>query len=95
MPAISFFADGRDAQLRVDRLNADPEIAFIVPDGPLDPEVAYFNRLKASLGDRTEGVFYGPFDVADHSAVILNHLRGPGPHVRGCFVLDLLLSKDR
>jgi hypothetical protein len=28
-------------------------------------------------------------------AEVLNHLRGPGPHVRGCFVLDLLLSKDR
>lgn len=26
---------------------------------------------------------------------ILAHLRGPGPHVRGCHVLDLLLGKDR
>jgi hypothetical protein len=26
-------------------------------------------------------------------AAILNHLRGPGPHVKGCFVLDLLLDK--
>jgi hypothetical protein len=24
---------------------------------------------------------------------ILNHLRGPGPHVRGCWVVDLLLGK--
>jgi hypothetical protein len=24
---------------------------------------------------------------------ILDHLRGPGPHVRGCWVLDCLLSK--
>jgi hypothetical protein len=24
---------------------------------------------------------------------LLNHLRGPGPHVRGCFVLDLILGK--
>jgi len=28
------------------------------------------------------------------SEEILEHLRGPGPHVRGCFVLDLLLGKD-
>jgi hypothetical protein len=25
---------------------------------------------------------------------ILNHLRSPGPHTRGCFVLDLLLGKS-
>src|SRR5262249_31770929 len=24
---------------------------------------------------------------------ILNHCRGPGPHVRGCWVVDLLLGK--
>jgi hypothetical protein len=24
---------------------------------------------------------------------ILGHLRGPGPHVRGCWVIDLLLGK--
>jgi len=25
---------------------------------------------------------------------ILNHLRGPGPHVRGCWALDLILGKE-
>lgn len=28
------------------------------------------------------------------SEVILSHLRGPGPHVRACWVLDLLLGKE-
>jgi hypothetical protein len=27
-------------------------------------------------------------------AAILGHLRGPGPHVRGCWVLDLVLGKE-
>jgi hypothetical protein len=29
------------------------------------------------------------------NAELLGHLRGPGPHVRGCWVVDLILSKDR
>jgi hypothetical protein len=29
-----------------------------------------------------------------HDAVILGHCRGPGPHARGCWVLDLLLDKE-
>jgi hypothetical protein len=28
------------------------------------------------------------------NAEVLAHLRGPGPHVRGCWVLDLLLGKE-
>jgi hypothetical protein len=27
-------------------------------------------------------------------ADILGHLRGPGPHVRGCFAVDLILNKE-
>ena len=28
------------------------------------------------------------------TAEVLDHCRGPGPHVRGCYVLDLLLGKS-
>ena len=28
------------------------------------------------------------------NANVLNHLRSPGPHVRGCFALDLVLGKE-
>ncbi len=58
MPALSFFADDQDVTRLVDRLNADPEIAFIIPHGPLDPEQAYVDRLRAAAGERTEVTYY-------------------------------------
>lgn len=33
-------------------------------------------------------------DAGCDSDDILNHLRGPGPHVRGCWALDLALGKE-
>lgn len=35
MPSLSFFVDQQDLHLLLDRLNADPDIAFIVPDDPV------------------------------------------------------------
>jgi hypothetical protein len=52
----------------------------ILPEGTLDPD-----RLGV-LADALE-------DAGCDSASILGHLRGPGPHVRGCWALDLLLGK--
>lgn len=33
-------------------------------------------------------------DTGCHDAVILDHCRGPGPHVRGCWVVDLLTGRQ-
>jgi hypothetical protein len=33
-------------------------------------------------------------DAGCDNAELLGHLRGPGPHVRGCWVVDLLLGKQ-
>jgi hypothetical protein len=33
-------------------------------------------------------------DAGCTDADILSHLRSPGPHVRGCWALDLLLGKE-
>ena len=52
----------------------------LLPSGRLDPE-----RL-AVLSDALE----------DAGAIgeVVEHLRGPWPHVRGCFVLDHLLASE-
>jgi hypothetical protein len=52
----------------------------VLPAGELDP-----TRL-AVLTDALE-------EAGCESADIMNHLRGPGPHVRGCWTLDLILGK--
>jgi hypothetical protein len=33
-------------------------------------------------------------DAGCGAAELLDHLRGPGPHVRGCRALDLVLGKE-
>ena len=53
----------------------------ILPGGILDPA-----RL-AILADALE-------EAGCTNADILSHLRGPGPHVRGCWAVDLLLGKE-
>src|SRR5262249_12453726 len=52
-----------------------------LPSGHLDPA-----RL-AVLADALE-------EAGCADADILGHLRGPGPHVRGCWAVDLLLGKE-
>jgi hypothetical protein len=52
-----------------------------MPEGTFDPA-----RL-AILADALE-------EAGCTNADILSHLRGPGPHVRGCWVVDLILGKS-
>jgi hypothetical protein len=51
-----------------------------LPSGRLD------NARLAILGDALE-------DAGCTDRAILDHLRGPGPHARGCWAVDLLLDK--
>ena len=52
-----------------------------MPSGQLDP-----TRLSV-LADALE-------DAGCDSQEMLSHLRSPGPHVRGCWCIDLLLGKE-
>jgi hypothetical protein len=60
-------------------------------------QVAYDDRLlpagtldTARLAVLADALEEAGCDYAD----ILTHLRSPGPHVRGCWVVDLLLGKE-
>jgi hypothetical protein len=44
--------------------------------------------LLPVLGDALE-------DAGATDGDLLGHLRGPGPHARGCWAIDLLLGKGR
>ena len=52
-----------------------------LPAGTLD---------TARLGVLADALEESGCDQAD----LLAHLRGPGPHVRGCWAVDLLLGKE-
>jgi hypothetical protein len=52
----------------------------LLPSGHLD------NTRLAVLADALE-------DAGCNDAGLLGHLRGPGPHVRGCWAADLILDK--
>jgi len=52
-----------------------------LPSGTLD------NARLAVLADALE-------DAGCSQEEVLNHCRQPGPHVRGCWVVDLLLGKE-
>jgi hypothetical protein len=52
-----------------------------LPSGHLD---------NARLGVLADALEEAGCDNAD----LLGHLRGPGPHVRGCFAVDLLLGRS-
>jgi hypothetical protein len=52
-----------------------------LPEGTLDP-----TRL-ALLGDALQ-------DAGCTDPDLLRHLRGPGPHVKGCWALDIVLGKE-
>jgi hypothetical protein len=63
-----------------------PELAEVAYDYR-DLPSGYLNPTRLSvLADALE-------EAVCEEATVLEHLRGPGPHVRGCWAVDLLLGK--
>lgn len=64
---------------------------LLTPEVVKEAQAIYSDRafdLLPILADALE-------DAGCTNADILNHCRRPGEHVRGCWVVDLILSKDR
>jgi hypothetical protein len=69
----------------------------LTPDVQKLAQAAYDNRdLPSGLLDNTRLVVLADAleDAGCAYADLLAHLRGPGPHARGCWVVDLLLGKS-
>jgi hypothetical protein len=85
------FADGlasdgeRDTAFSLARNAAWSHITRLLPERHL-PSGTLDNSRLAILADALE-------EAGCTSEEILGHLRGPGPHVRGCWVVDLCLGK--
>ena len=58
-------------------------------------QAAYEHRLLPSgeLDLARLAVLADPLEEAGAHADLVAHLRGPGPHVRGCWAVDLVLGK--
>jgi hypothetical protein len=58
---------------------------------------AYYERAlpEGTLNNARLAVLADALEESGCTVIeILTHLRGPGPHVRGCWVIDLLLGKE-
>jgi hypothetical protein len=66
-------------------------LAHLTPTVVAVAQAAYTDRAFDQLPILADALE----DAGCTDAAILDHLRGPGPHVRGCFALDLILAKDR
>jgi hypothetical protein len=59
-------------------------------------QAAYDQRILPSgrLDNTRLGILADALEEAGGNPDIFGHLREPGPHVRGCFVVDALLAKE-
>lgn len=96
-PNRILFAFGCPTQLLVGRQPADGHLRFVA----LDPHwlsssvAALATGIKAeSAYDRMPVLADALEDAGCHNADILAHCRGDGPHVRGCWVVEMLLGKS-
>ena len=77
-------------------------LGWTVPASAETSGIANFDGFLVVSGEsgtrevlKTEISVSGAFEGVGTIEETENHLRGLGPHVRGCWPVDLILSKDR
>ncbi len=67
----------------------------VLPEWRTDPVLALSRRMYGSRDFSAMPVLADALqDAGCDSPDVLDHCRGPGPHVRGCWVVDLILGKE-
>lgn len=67
----------------------------IAPDWPTSTVLALAQGIyEEHAFDRMPILADALQDAGCDNAAVLDHCRGPGPHVRGCWVVDMLLGKS-
>jgi hypothetical protein len=66
------------------------DLAWLTPDVVTLAGHIYHDRAFDRMPELADALE----DIGCDNADLLSHLRGPGPHVRGCWVVDLLLGKE-
>jgi anti-anti-sigma factor len=70
-----------------------PEPVPFAPDWKTDTVLLLAKRIRDGAEYTTMPILADALqDAGCESAAVLDHLRGPGPHVRECWVLDLILG---
>jgi hypothetical protein len=52
---LPFFVDEQDVRILLDRLNSDPDVAFIIPNGPLESDEDYARAIRKLLEESGRG----------------------------------------
>ena len=69
-------------------------VTAIVPVGPALVHYLPISRSSTGSHGKCRILADALQDAGCGNADILNHCRGDGPHVRGCWVVDLVLGKE-
>jgi hypothetical protein len=91
---VSVLSEEQQANILRDVFGNPFRTVTIVPDLRTSTAVALAQQMYDSRDFSAMPILADALqDAGCDNADILDHCRGPGPHVRGCWVVDLVLDK--